>query len=39
LASQNLLAGYEVRERFYEIGSHKGIVDFTAYVERNLSEL
>jgi len=39
LASQNLLAGYEVRERFYEIGSHKGIVDFTGYVERNLSEL
>lgn len=39
LASQNLLAGYEVVERFYEIGSHKGILDFTAYLERNLSEL
>jgi len=39
LASQNLLAGYEVEERFYEIGSHKGIVDFTEYVERNMSEL
>lgn len=39
LASQNLLAGFEVEERFYEIGSHKGIVDFTAYIERNISEL
>jgi NDP-sugar pyrophosphorylase family protein len=39
LASQNQLAGYEVDERFYEIGSHQGIVDFTSYVERNLSEL
>ena len=39
LASQNLLAGFEVEERFYEIGSHKGIVDFTAYIERNMSEL
>ncbi len=39
LASQNLLAGFEVEERFYEIGSHKGIVDFTAYIERSISEL
>jgi N-acetyl-alpha-D-muramate 1-phosphate uridylyltransferase len=39
LALQNHLAGYEVVERFYEIGSHKGILDFTAYVERNFSEL
>jgi MurNAc alpha-1-phosphate uridylyltransferase len=39
LASHNELAGYEVFERFYEIGSHQGILDFTAYVERNLSEL
>lgn len=35
LASQDLLAGYEVVERFYEIGSHQGILDFTAYIERN----
>jgi len=33
LASQKLLAGYEVRERFYEIGSFKGIKDFTEYME------
>jgi NDP-sugar pyrophosphorylase family protein len=39
LASYNQLAGYEVAERFYEIGSYQGILDFTAYVERNLSEL
>jgi MurNAc alpha-1-phosphate uridylyltransferase len=39
LASNNQLAGYEVFERFYEIGSYQGIQDFTAYVERNLSEL
>jgi MurNAc alpha-1-phosphate uridylyltransferase len=39
LASHNQLAGYEVFERFYEIGSHQGIIDFTAYIERNLSEL
>ena len=39
LASDNQLAGYEVYERFYEIGSHQGILDFAAYVERNLSEL
>jgi len=39
LASQNLLAGYEVVERFYEIGSHQGIKDFTTFVERNMSDL
>ena len=39
LVSNNQLVGYEVFERFYEIGSYQGIVDFTAYVERNLSEL
>jgi NDP-sugar pyrophosphorylase family protein len=39
LASDKQLAGYEVFERFYEIGSHQGILDFTAYIERNLSEL
>jgi len=39
LASDNQLAGYEVFERFYEIGSQQGILDFTAYIERNLSEL
>jgi NDP-sugar pyrophosphorylase family protein len=39
LASENRLAGHEVFERFYEIGSHQGILDFTAYIERNLHEL
>jgi len=39
LASDNQLAGYEVFDRFYEIGSLQGILDFTAYIERNLSEL
>jgi NDP-sugar pyrophosphorylase family protein len=39
LSSQNQLKGYEVKERFYEIGSLQGIRDFTFYVERNLSEL
>lgn len=39
LASDNQLAGYEVFERFYEIGSRQGILDFTAYIERNLSDL
>lgn len=39
LVSDNQMAGYEVFERFYEIGSQQGILDFTAYIERNLSEL
>jgi MurNAc alpha-1-phosphate uridylyltransferase len=39
LASSKQLAGYELFERFYEIGSHQGILDFAAYAERNLSEL
>jgi MurNAc alpha-1-phosphate uridylyltransferase len=34
LATQGLMAGYEVKERFYEIGSFKGIQDFREYVER-----
>ena len=39
LVSKDLLVGYEAEERFYEIGSHQGILDFAAYVERNRSEL
>ena len=35
LANQNLLAGYEVKDRFYEIGSFQGIEDFEKYMERN----
>jgi hypothetical protein len=29
------LAGYEVFERFYEIGSHQGIADTQAYLLKN----
>jgi NDP-sugar pyrophosphorylase family protein len=39
LVSTNNLAGYEVFDRFYEIGSLQGISDFKEYMERNLSEL
>ena len=35
LSTQNLLAGYEVKERFYEIGSHSGIHDFESYTQTN----
>ena len=35
LSYSGSLAGYEVRERFYEIGSLGGIDDFREYVERN----
>jgi MurNAc alpha-1-phosphate uridylyltransferase len=35
LANLGLLAGHEVYERFYEIGSIRGIEDFTTYIERN----
>lgn len=39
LASKDLLAGFEVEERFYEIGSRQGILDFAAYLERNQNEV
>jgi len=39
LSAQKMLAGYEATERFYEIGSHQGIREFSAYVEGNLNEL
>lgn len=35
LSTAGLLWGYEVQERFYEIGSLAGIKDFTEYIERN----
>lgn len=35
LSTAGLLAGYEVHERFYEIGSLPGIEDFSKYIERN----
>lgn len=35
LSDSNLLAGLELQERFYEIGSHEGIQSFTEYIERN----
>ena len=34
LSTERNLAGFEVFERFYEIGSHQGLQDFTEYVER-----
>jgi NDP-sugar pyrophosphorylase family protein len=33
LAQNGMLGGYEVFERFYEIGSHVGINDFSEYLE------
>ncbi len=33
LSLQNELAGFEVRERFYEIGSPEGLYDFERYLE------
>lgn len=39
LAAQGLMAGHEVKERFYEIGSFKGIQDFREYVERHQNVL
>jgi len=39
LASQSLLAGYEVKERFYEIGSFQGIRDFEEFIEENKNVL
>ncbi len=34
LANTKELMAYEVYERFYEIGSFKGIVDFERYLEQ-----
>ena len=39
LANQSLLAGYEVKERFYEIGSFQGIRDFEEYIKENKNVL
>jgi NDP-sugar pyrophosphorylase family protein len=39
LARKKMLAGYEVFERFYEVGSPQGLIDFSTYVERNIDEL
>jgi NDP-sugar pyrophosphorylase family protein len=33
LSRSGQLAGYEVRQRFYEVGSHDGLADFERYVE------
>jgi MurNAc alpha-1-phosphate uridylyltransferase len=35
LCEANLLAAYEVKERFYEVGSISGISDFTEYIKRS----
>lgn len=39
LSSKNLLDGYEVFQRFYEVGSHHGVVDFVEYVKIHLNDL
>jgi NDP-sugar pyrophosphorylase family protein len=39
LSTKNQLAGYEVDERFYEIGSHQGIEDFDKYIRRQNDDL
>jgi MurNAc alpha-1-phosphate uridylyltransferase len=39
LSIKGLLAGYEVKDRFYEIGSLKGIKDFSEYIERDRNVL
>ena len=33
LALQGMLAGYEVKQRFYEIGSHRGLAETVSYFE------
>lgn len=38
LSHSRLLAGYEVRERFYEIGSHRGIEDAKKYLSARKQE-
>ena len=37
LVSKNLLAGFEVFERFYEVGSEKGLADFERYLQNELT--
>jgi len=37
LSKNNQLAGYEVTERFYEIGSTSGLQDFKNFIERQKS--
>jgi MurNAc alpha-1-phosphate uridylyltransferase len=32
LVAREQLAGYEVRQRFYEVGSHAGLAEFRAYI-------
>jgi NDP-sugar pyrophosphorylase family protein len=39
MSRQGLLIGHEVEDRFYEIGSQEGILDFKSYVERNIDDL
>jgi NDP-sugar pyrophosphorylase family protein len=37
LSRENKLYGYEVKERFYEIGSFKGIEETDDFVKKNLN--
>ncbi|PYJ03111.1 MAG: nucleotidyl transferase, partial [Verrucomicrobia bacterium] len=34
LVTRKQLAGYEVRQRFYEIGSHAGLAELEAWLAR-----
>jgi hypothetical protein len=35
LVAQKQLAGYEIEERFYEIGSHEGLAELDALLRRS----
>jgi NDP-sugar pyrophosphorylase family protein len=39
LVKQKKISGFEVKQRFYEIGSVRGIEDFASYLERHSDEL
>jgi hypothetical protein len=39
LGTRGQLLGFEVFERFYEIGSHQGIREFTQYLKEASNEL
>ncbi len=34
ISKKNMLSGYKVRKRFYEIGSYSGIKDFKNYLKK-----
>ena len=36
ISKQNLLSGYKVKKRFYEIGSYNGIKDFKNFIKNEI---